>query len=361
MSNLNKRHLFFLITGLIVVPIKTYPTIFTKTGGRDSWISLIFATIFIIIFFLSILYICKRKNCYDIIDIYKAAFGNVIGNFLIIMFALNIFLSLVESAAVEASSINVQFLIYTPVWNLLLLSVPVAVYIVKCGYSAVLSSVLIGIIFISTSGVILFFLTWKYKDFIRLLPILEHGFDMNFFITVIKLIGAYGGLYIVLLYLTDIKDTKIISKYSLYALIYVAQMQIISMTGTIATFEITILNSMSYPKLMQTQLIRQFNFLEAGELFVMLQIVAGWLLRTVITLFAIMKVFKKLNIDRPFMLYLVGICLYFSAFFAGRNLFTLFKLLDYLQYINLMNYVIIPIFVFIIFYIRKKNVNIINE
>jgi spore germination protein (amino acid permease) len=360
MPNLNKRHLFFLITGLIVVPIKTYQTIFTKTGGRDTWISLIFATIFIIIYFLSILYVCKKKDFYDIIDIYRAALGDIIGNFLIIILVLNIFLNLVESAAVEASAMNVQFLIYTPVWTLLLLSVPVAVYIVKCGYSAFLSSVLIGIIFISVSGAILFLLTWKYKNYIRLLPILEYGLDKNFYMTVIKLIGSYGGVYIALLYLTDIKDTKVISKYSLYALIYVAQMQIISMTGTIATFEITVLNSMSYPKLMQTQLIKQFNFMEAGELFVMFQIVAGWLLRMIITLFAIMKVFKKLNMDKPFVLYLVGICLYFSAYFAGTNLFTLFKLLDYLQYINLVNYVIIPIFIFTIFYIRKKNINIIN-
>lgn len=118
---------------------------------------------------------------------------------------------------------------------------------------------------------------------------------------------------------------------------------------------------MSYPKLIQTQLIRQFNFMEAGELFVMLQIVAGWLLRMIITLFAIMKVFKKLKIDRPFVLYLVGVCLYISAYLASRNLFTLFRLLDYLQYVNLVNYIIIPIFIFILFYIRKKDLDTVEE
>lgn len=357
MPNLNKRHLFFLIAGIIVVPIKTFQTIFTETGGRDSWISLILASIFIVVYFLYILYVCKKKNCYDIVEIYRIALGDLLGNFFIVLFSLNLFFSIVESAAAEASAMNTQFLIYTPIWKLLLLSVPVVIYVVRCGYPTMLNSVLIGIMFISVSGVILFLLTWKYKDFNRLLPILEHGMDKNFFITMIKLIGSYGGVYIALLFLNDIKDTKAITRYSLYALLYVAQMELISMMGTIATFEMPVLNSMSYPKLMQTQLIRQFNFMEAGELFVMLQIVGGWVLRMIITLFALMKVFKKFKIYRPFILYLVGICLYFSAYFACRNLFRFFKLLNYLQYINLVNYVIIPTFIFTIFYIRNENVN----
>jgi len=218
MPNLNKRHLFFLIAGVIIVPIKTFQTIFTKIGGRDTWIPLTLATIFIIVYFLSILFVCKKKNCYDIVVIYRSALGELFGNFFIILFSLNLFLTLVESAAAEASAMNTQFLIYTPTWELLLLSVPVVIYIVKCGYSAMLDSVLIGIVCISVSGVMLFLLTWKYKEYHRLLPILEHGIDKNFYITMIKLIGSYGGVYTTLLYFTDIKDTKVISKYSLYAL-----------------------------------------------------------------------------------------------------------------------------------------------
>lgn len=354
MGKISSKHLFFLIASLTVVSIKTYPTIFTKLSGRDTWICLIFASIFIFFYFSFILFVYKKKCCYNFIEIYTSSLGKFLGSIFIGVFILNLFLTLTECASVEASAMNINFLIYTRTWQLLLLTIPAAAYVVKRGYNAVLISVLIGIFFISVSGVMLAIMTSKYKEYVRLLPILEYGFNYKLVISTIKLIGAYSSIAIILPLFCDIKDKKNIRLWGILGLLFVIQMQIFSMLGNLSTFEIDIFNSMSYPKLIQTQLIRHFGFLEAGELFVMLQIVGGWFIKLIVTLQVLMKILEYYKLNRTSVLVAISIALFIAAYLCSRNLFTLFKLLDYYVYINFVNYVIIPLFVFLIFLFRPK-------
>ena len=51
MDKLNTKHLMFIIWGTSIVAMKTYPNVFIANGGRDSWISVIIASIFFIFLF----------------------------------------------------------------------------------------------------------------------------------------------------------------------------------------------------------------------------------------------------------------------------------------------------------------------
>ena len=46
----NARHLGFIILGVSIVSLKTYPSLMTRNGGRDSWITLIIASIIIFLY-----------------------------------------------------------------------------------------------------------------------------------------------------------------------------------------------------------------------------------------------------------------------------------------------------------------------
>lgn len=356
MFKITSRHLFFFIPGVTIVAIKTYVTLFTMYGGRDTWIALFIASIMICIYFLYLIFVCNKKKCYDILKIYQTAVGKWIGIFLIIIFFINLFLNLIECTSVESSTMNTHFIVYTPFWLIALIGVLGGFYVVKSGASAVISSVIIGIIFISTSGFILFLLTWRYKDFNLLLPILEHGVDKNFLICIVKLLAGYSGVAILLTFLDDVVDPKLLKKISIVSFIYVTQIHLISMTGVIATFEINVLNTLTFPKLLQTQLIRQFDYLEAGELFVMLQVVGGWFVKYIITLYAAIRIIDKLKIKRSIALTVIIIGNFIGSYYIGQNKFILFPFLDYLLYISLVNYIAIPLLVFSIFLIRKKKV-----
>lgn len=49
MDKLNTKHLMFIIWGTSIVAMKTYPNVFIINGGRDSWISVIIASIILFI------------------------------------------------------------------------------------------------------------------------------------------------------------------------------------------------------------------------------------------------------------------------------------------------------------------------
>jgi spore germination protein (amino acid permease) len=303
---------------------------------------------------LYILWICTKFHCFDFKSIYETALGKYLSRVFILIFLLTIFLTTIESASVEVSAMHNQFLPEIPIWQLLLFSIPASIYIVHSGFDAVLDTVLIGIFFISLSGFVLYLLTKNYKDYSKLLPFLENGLNFNFFISIIKLIGSYGSIAIIFPLFKDIRNTSQLKKYCILGFLFVIEIQMVSMTGTIATFEIDVLNSMFFPKLVQTELIRQSNFLDAGQLFVMLQIIGGWLIKLTISLYVIKKILEAYKIYNTFVLCFIGILIYISTYFASRNIFTLFKLLNIFVYIELISFIILPIIVFTIFLIRNK-------
>jgi spore germination protein (amino acid permease) len=353
MDKLNSRHIIFLICGTSIVSLKTYPTVFTKTGGRDSWIGIIISSILIILYFLYIIRVCKKTNTYSFYKVFQGAFGKILGTIFMTLFMLTLFITLVESSAVEANSMHTNMLLRTPQWFFLIFFIIPAIYTVKKGKVAIMSVTIVGIILIMLAGINLAMLTAKYKKIQYLFPIFENGITLGFIDSILKTLALYGSIAIVLPYLSEIKDTKKLTRDSLIGLLIVIQMEIISLTGMIMTFGINRANLISYPKLIQTQRVSLFDFLEMGELFVMLQIVGGWFIKYVLTFFAFTKLLKDLNINNKYIHYIISTFVFLFAFAAANNLFTLFRLLNYYTYIALVGFIIIPLTAFIMYDIKN--------
>ncbi|AJA47384.1 putative spore germination protein [Clostridium pasteurianum DSM 525 = ATCC 6013] len=354
MDKFNGTHLFFVLSGMAIVSMKTYPRLYTEIGGRDSWIAVICSGILLMLFAYMIISITEKNNNYNMKDIYCTAMGKTLGNILIWCFIITLFLTLVECSSVESNSMHVNMLANTPPWFFTIFFAIPAIYTFSRGKNAIVIVSIIGMTFVSISGTNLAILTSKYKNFNFLLPIMEKGVTPNFIMAIVKSLGFFSFFSMILPFLTEIKNKNTLKKSIFIALLFIIQMEVVSTMGIISTFGALRGNIIYYPKLIQTQLINYWGFLESGELYVLLQVIAGWYIKYVLTLFSMKLILKKLNIDNRFYIYCVTLLVLISSFFLSKDIKLLFKSLNIFIYIALANFIIIPTIVYITFHIRNK-------
>lgn len=358
MDKFNVKHLIFLMAGVGIVSMKTYPRTFIANGQRDSWIAIILSSVVIFTFFLFMISVWKKSDRKSMPQIYQQALGKRLGNFFVFLFAFTLFLTLIECAAVVADSMHEIILLDTPKWFFGLFFVASMAYVVSRGLVAIIITTIIGIVLISIAGMILGFLVTPAWEFDMLLPILEGGWTKGLFIATIESLGLYGCISIVLPYLSKIQDKKNhMSRYVVIGLIFITQMQIVSILGILTSFEVERAASMSYPKLLQSQLIGYMQFLDFGELSVLLQMPGGWFLKYVISFFGILILLRDYKVKRKYMKHVIiggSLLVYLGSLLAGRDAFVLFELLNVYQYICLFNFVLVPFLVFLILWIKIK-------
>lgn len=358
MDRFSSRHFIFLILGTAIVSLKTYPQTFIKNGGRDSWIAIIISSGIIFMFFLALLRMWKNSGEHGIVEIFQRGLGKVFGNVALFLFIGTLFITLIECSAVETDSMHENMLVETPKWFFLVFFIVPCIYTISKDLVAVVTVTIIGIILIILAGINLGILTIPYKQYASLLPIFGNGITGGFFICILKTLGLYGSVSITLPYLKKITDgKKKLIKNASIGLIILIQMEIVATSGLIMTFEPDLIATMNYPKLIQTQLVSYLQFLEFGELYVMLQILGGWLLKYILTFYAILIILREMKINKKQISYLIwGISalVYALSYAAVHNMFVFFELLNYYEYICLANFVILPLTAYMMFYWKSK-------
>ncbi|MGH4050711.1 MAG: endospore germination permease [Clostridium sp.] len=357
MDKLNTKHLMFIIWGTSIVAMKTYPNVFIVNGGRDSWISVIIASILMFIYFIFLLTVCKKTKCFNIDEIYRKALGKTMGDIFLILFVLTLFITLIESSSVEANALHINLLSDTPVWFFLLFIVIPAIYITKKGTRAIIIITIISISIIMVSGINLAILTAKYKKLSYLLPIMADGVTKSFILSIIKALGCYGSIAICIPFLSRVTNKSKITKHCIIALLIVIQMEIFANIGILSTFEVSRALELNYPKLLQTQLISYFDFLEVGQFFVMLQMVGGWFIKYLLALNAILILLKKLSFLNKYSIYIITLFVFIISFFISAKVLFLYKFLNLYVYFSVVSFIIIPTIIFGIFYFRTKKSN----
>lgn len=351
MDKFNAKHLGFVLVGVSVVSLKTYPTIMTRNGGRDTWIAMLASGLITLIYLFFALQVFRKSDFASLSGIYRTAIGKVFGHFFIFFFGLTLFLTLVECASTESNSLHTNMLLDTPSWQIMLFFIPPALYSIKRGIAAIMTVTIISMVAVTISGINLAILTYPYKHIDYIKPILENGLTPGLFYSFLQQLGLFGCFAILYPFFSYLGDKKKTTKYIMIAMIFVVQMEIIALSGVIMTFDINFLNTMSYPKLLQTQLVSKFPFLEAGELFVMLQMVGGWLAKYILCFFALIRLIE-VHIKIKYLEYWIsGLC-FAVSYFVSDNLFMLFKYLDFYTYVTLVNFVVIPSVMFMIYAIK---------
>ncbi|MCB2299990.1 GerAB/ArcD/ProY family transporter [Clostridium tagluense] len=354
MDKLNTKHLIFIIWGTSIVAMKTYPNIFIINAGRNSWISVIIASIILLLYFIYILFVCKKTNCYNMNEIYHRALGKTIGDIFLILFIIALMVTLIESSSVEANALHVNMLSDTPPWFFLLFILIPAIYITKKGTRSIIIITIIGICLIMVAGINLAILTSKYKKLSYLLPIMADGITPSFIISIIKALGCYGGIGACIPFLSKVTSKSKITKHCIIAILIVIQMEIVANIGLLSTFGIARVLSLNYPKLIQTQLVSYFSFLEGGEFFVMLQMVGGWFIKYMLTLNAILILLKQLSFFNKYTIYIITLFVFAISYFVSAKVLFLYKFLNVFAYFSVVCFILIPTIIFSIFYIKTR-------
>jgi spore germination protein (amino acid permease) len=353
MENINMFHLMFLIWGTSIVSMKTNITTLLSLAGRDTWIAIGLASVIALFYLIYVTNIMQKTNTYDIIEIYRKGLGKTIGNTLIIFSLLNVILILVECTSVEASAMHTNLFIETPPWYFILFFVLPAIYSVKKGLAPVVSISIIGMCCAIIAGINLVMLTAPYKDYRYLLPIMADNMTVKFILAVISALGFYGSIFLVFPFFKYVVRKNKLTKYSIIGFFFVIQMHIVSSIGAIAAFGPVRASNLIFPKLIQTQEISLFGFLESGELFVLFQIVGGWFVKYVIAFFVVRELLRSFNLDGNFFIYLISLVVIVSAYFISSRFEILYRALYLHSYISFIGFVCIPFVVITIFKIRK--------
>lgn len=356
MKTLNSRHIIFLFLGTTIVALKTYPNIIIDLAGRDSWIAVLIASIIIFLFISYALIVLKKTENYSICEIYDFALGKCLSNILLFFVVLTLFLTLVESSSVEASSLHENLLLETPPWYILLFFIGVSLFICTKNIYTLIITTIAGLSFIMVAGFNLGIMTIKFKESKFLFPILANGINSDFLISILKSLGGLSAVFIPLVFFKLIsKKNRINLTTSVFiALIIIIQMQIVSMSGIISTFGPKRSVNIWYPKLIQTQLVGYFGFLESGEFFVMLQLVGGWLIKYIITFFALLIFLKELNFHNKYLPFIISALVYGCSFWITKDIFLFFKYINFYTYASLINFILIPFIVFTVFLVKSK-------
>ncbi|MBU5485288.1 endospore germination permease [Clostridium sp. MSJ-11] len=357
MYKMTSKQMFFIILGLVIVSQKTYPTIYIRNGGKDSWIATIIASIIILLYFILSIKVFKKSNCYDLYDIYCSSFGKILGNTFHIFYIISLILTLVECAGVESSAIHTNLLLETPIWYILIFMTVPAIYIVKKGTKSILSTTIIGIILMILAGINLAILTSTYKHITFILPMFQNVFTLGFWLCTLQILGLYAHVTLAYPYLEYVAKKDKLLKHGVLTMLFLIQMQIVSTLGVLMTFRVDRLNNLSYPKLTQTQLVSFLRFLESGELFVMLQTIGGWYVKYVLVLALTLKALKKIKIDGKYTIYIITLFIFAFTNYIADDLLLFFKYLNLYTYVSLINFFIIPLLAIIIFNFKNNREN----
>ncbi|WP_139905087.1 GerAB/ArcD/ProY family transporter [Clostridium thermarum] len=357
MENINLFHLMFLIWGTSIVSMKTNITTLLSLAGRDTWIAVGIASVIALFYLIYVTNVMQKTNNYDIAHIYRKALGNTLGNILIVYSLLNLILTLIECASVEASAMHINLFIETPQWYLILFFVIPAIYSVKKGLSPIVNISIIGVCFAIFAGINLVMLTAPYKNYKFLLPIMADNLNTQFIFAIISTLGYYGSIFLVFPFFKFVSNKNKLTRYSIIGFFFVMQMHIVSSVGTIAAFGPTRAANLIFPKLVQTQEIRLFGFLESGELFVLFQIIGGWFVKYVITFFVIREFLRSFNADGNFFIYSITGLVIAASYFISREFKILYNALYIHSYLNFAGFICVPLIVFTIFKIKNSKSN----
>lgn len=358
MNKMSTKHLMFFIIAVSVIALRSYSSIFINYGGRDSALIALIASILIYFYFILLMNVCERTSSYNFADIIYHSFSKSISNIMILVFSIGLFLSSIESASIESSSIHTNFFLSTPIWYCLLFFIIPAAYVLNKNFNSILITIIISVSMVLIGDIILFILLAKYLDFNYLLPILKDGFNQDKWLCLLQIFCSLSSIAIVLPHLSHLNSKKYLIRYSSFAIVICSILIITSFVSTITFFGPERASNIFYPEYVASQRVQIASFLEFGELFYIFRSVLMWFLKYILSSYGILLLYKdKINNKKLFIIFYSTI-IFVASYILTENQYYLFTTLEVLQLIIGFIYIVIPAICFITHYFKyKRNIN----
>ena len=354
MNKMSTKHFMFFIIATCTIALRSYSSIFISYGGSDSWIVSILASTFIFLYFLALMHICEKTKTYDFIYIVKNSTSNIIGKLLLLIFSIGLFISSIESASVECSSIHTNFFLSTPTWYCLIFFLIASGYVLNRRFNSIIILVVITVFFVLIGDIILFALVSKYLDFKNLLPLLKDGFNQNIWMCLLEIIGSLSAVSISLLYLRNLDLKKYLVRYSSFAIIISGLLVTFSFLSIITFFGPERGANIFYPEYVQSERVQIASFLEFGELFYIFRSTCMWFIKYILCSYGILLIYKDKINNKKLFIVLYNTIIFIASYILTQNQFFLFYILKILQIVNGFIYLLIPAICFSLYYFRNN-------
>lgn len=354
MNKISTKHLMLFLMGVMFISIKTYPSLFINYAGRDTWLCALIAALLFVLYFAYLMHVMKKHNSYNIIEIFKMALSKPIGMFFIGIFALNLFVSSIEAAAVHANVLKIQYFLDTPVWYIVMFFLFPTVILLNKNVRTICIFIVTSVGLLIVNAITFILLIEKYKHLELIMPVMVNGIDKNFILGILAIFSSFCTIMIAIPFMKYLNNGKYLQKHTLIATISVTLVICFSILGVIAYFGPERALNIVYAEAIQGQRVQIAGFLEFGEVFFIVQTVIGFLVKYVISSYAFMILFRKADRNR-FLFILIYTFLTFSiSCIISMNSYYLSQFLSIYNIINGIIFFVIPFVIFIIFDIRKS-------
>ena len=355
MNKLSAKHFMFFIIGVSFISLKTYPSIFINLGGRDTWICALVASLIFIGYSSYIIHVCKVTNTYNINYIFTSSLSKILGNIFLFIFTIGLFLASLEAATIEANAIHSTFFIESPVWYILTFFLAPSIFLLSKNIRTLLIFILISVSSLLISDILFLILAQGYKDMNYVLPVLSSGINIDFIITTLLILGSMCSFVIVLPFLKNLNKSEGIRKNSFLAVIIVSIITIVSILEVITFFGPMRGSNIFYPEFVMGQRIQLGGFLEFGELFFLFQTVVGNFIKYILCSSAVLVIYGKYFPNKKFFILIYTSFIFVFGTLLSRNNFVLYDLLKYYQIVNLIVFLILPLIVYTIHFLKFKS------
>lgn len=354
MKKYTSKHHIFLILCVTLISIKTYPILFLSLGGRDSWLLVLFSSLIVAILGYYIINIFIKFNISSMNDFFESAFGKYLGKFLLFCFSILLMFNAIESVSILSTSIHNSVFIETPTWFGLLFFILAATYMLCMGFSSLLRLSLISIAVVFLCMLTLAFLFTPYIKFNYAAPVFGNPLNFNSILSVIYILGYFASFSITLPYIKKIEKKDDLKKYYAFTMVIVSIISTYSVLSILGFFNQFRGSNIFFPEYTQAQRIEYGQFFESGEFFVLLQNVLGFIIKYLLSVFAIYIIYKdKIKTPNKFFI-IISTIIYLISYYLCKNIFTLSLFLEFYTFINILFMLIIPTIASFLYSIRKK-------
>lgn len=354
MNKISAKHFIIFIFSVTYISLKTYPSLFIKEGGRDTWLYTLIIYLIFFAFAMYLIYVMDSKKLYNINEIFTLGLSKPLGNVFLFLFAFGLFLASLEATSVEANVIKSCFFLETPTWYIIIFFLLPSVFLIGKNMSTLLTFVIILISSLGVNTAILAIITEKYKDIKYIMPVLSGNIGSQFFSTLLLVLGSLSAFVIALPYLKYLNKGKDLKKHSFIALGILGAICIYVLIGILSSFGPIRASNLFYPEFTQSQRVQIGGFLEFGEFFFLYQTVAGFFLKYILCTYGIYIIYKKYIKNTKCFITVYTLAVFIFSSFISRNNYILFFILKYYQYINLVLFMVVPLIAYISFQVRYK-------
>lgn len=323
MDKLSSKHLMLLILGVSTISLRSYSSIFISSGGRDTWILALLASVIMTLFIWIIFRHIIKTNYFDMCR------DNII---LKIISIISLFLLCIESATTEATSIHNNYFLNTPTWFCLLFFIIAATYVASKSFNSVLITTIVLVVINLIGDIIILALASKYLDLNNLLPIFASTTTKDKFTCVISLLGGLSSIIIIMPYLRLLAHKRSLLSDCILSVIIVGALITTAFATMIAFLGSTRGSYIFFPEYIEFQRIKIADFVEFGELFFIFRSVSMYFIKYILCLYGLKLILKKTESKNVLFITFISIAIFIVSNLISSNTYTLYNFLQVLMY-----------------------------